>query len=168
MGAAANAAGRARSNDLFRPEALRAQQDAWLGDIHLATPPRRWIVVGLALLFTAHRRLSVPGRVHAPRNGAGHLGAGGGPAQSQRPAIWRRARGVRACRPECPRRSAAVGDRWLGRQRCAGLGRDGRDRAATRRAAVGVWSGDPACRDTRRAEPVAHRLGTAAARLAAG
>ncbi len=53
MGAAANAAGRMPSDDLFRAEALQAQQTRWLGEIHIATPPRRWIVVSVALLFTA-------------------------------------------------------------------------------------------------------------------
>ena len=53
MGAAANATGRAPSDDLFRAEALQAQQTRWLGEIHIATPPRRWIVVSVALLFTA-------------------------------------------------------------------------------------------------------------------
>ncbi|WP_297901618.1 HlyD family efflux transporter periplasmic adaptor subunit [Metallibacterium sp.] len=41
------------SDDLFRAEALQAQQTRWLGEIHIATPPRRWIVVSVALLFTA-------------------------------------------------------------------------------------------------------------------
>ena len=45
MGAAANAAGRMPPDDLFRPEALQAQQTRWLGEIHIATPPRHWIVV---------------------------------------------------------------------------------------------------------------------------
>ena len=38
---------------MFRPQALAAQQTRWLGEIHIATPPRRWIVVSVALLFTA-------------------------------------------------------------------------------------------------------------------
>ncbi len=57
---------------LFRLEALQAKQDAWLGDIHLATPPRRWLVVSVALALTASilaflffghytRRATVPG-----------------------------------------------------------------------------------------------------------
>ncbi len=52
MGAAANTAGSEGNGSLFRAEALRAHQDAWLGEIHIATPPRRWIVVSVALLFT--------------------------------------------------------------------------------------------------------------------
>ncbi|EQD51608.1 secretion protein, HlyD family, partial [mine drainage metagenome] len=57
---------------MFRVEALQAQRDSWLGEIHIATPPRRWIVVSVALLFTAAivaylflgeytRRATVPG-----------------------------------------------------------------------------------------------------------
>lgn len=57
---------------LFRLEALQAQQDAWLGEIHLATPPHRILVMSvalaltaaiLALLFFGHytRRATVPG-----------------------------------------------------------------------------------------------------------
>lgn len=72
MGAAANAAGREGTDSLFRAEAVRAHQDAWLGDIHLATPPRRWIVVSVALILTGAivaylflgeytRRATVPG-----------------------------------------------------------------------------------------------------------
>lgn len=37
---------------LFRAQAVQAKQASWLGEIHIATPPRRWIVVSLALLFT--------------------------------------------------------------------------------------------------------------------
>lgn len=44
--------GSAADAALFRPEALEAQRSSWLGEIHIATPPRRWIVVGAALLFT--------------------------------------------------------------------------------------------------------------------
>lgn len=72
MGAAANAAGMEGTGSLFRAEAVRAHQDAWLGDIHLATPPRRWLVVGTALILTGAivaylflgqytRRATVPG-----------------------------------------------------------------------------------------------------------
>ena len=53
MGAAVNVAGVIGPDSLFRPEALQAQQTRWLGEIHIATPPRRWIVVSVALLFTA-------------------------------------------------------------------------------------------------------------------
>jgi membrane fusion protein len=52
MGAAANTAGSEGTGSLFRAEALRAHQETWLGEIHIATPPRRWIVVSVALLFT--------------------------------------------------------------------------------------------------------------------
>ena len=38
---------------LFRLEALQARQDAWLGEIHLATPPHRLLVVSVALVLTA-------------------------------------------------------------------------------------------------------------------
>jgi membrane fusion protein len=51
--AAGSCAGYGGGSDLFRAEALQAQQTRWLGEIHIATPPRRWIVVSLALLFTA-------------------------------------------------------------------------------------------------------------------
>ena len=53
MGSAAGSVGYGGGGDLFRSEALQAQQTRWLGEIHIATPPRRWIVVSLALLFTA-------------------------------------------------------------------------------------------------------------------
>ena len=53
MGSAAGSVGYGGGGDLFRSEALQAQQTRWLGEIHIATPPRRWIVVSVALLFTA-------------------------------------------------------------------------------------------------------------------
>ncbi|MHB1615742.1 MAG: HlyD family efflux transporter periplasmic adaptor subunit [Metallibacterium sp.] len=53
MGATVNATGINGTDSLFRPEALQAHQNVWLGEIHIATPPRRWIVVSLALLFTS-------------------------------------------------------------------------------------------------------------------
>jgi len=56
MGAAANAAGRAPPDGLFRVEALQAQRDSWLGEIHIATPPRRWIVVCTVIMTGIYRR----------------------------------------------------------------------------------------------------------------
>ncbi len=41
------------SENLFRIEAIKSQQDTWLGDIHLATPPHRGLVMGVSLAFTA-------------------------------------------------------------------------------------------------------------------
>ncbi len=38
---------------LFRLEAIVSQHDTWLGDIHLATPPHRGLVMGVSLAFTA-------------------------------------------------------------------------------------------------------------------
>ncbi len=50
-----SAAGEAKqgSESLFRLEAIKSQQDTWLGDIHLATPPHRGLVMGVSLAFTA-------------------------------------------------------------------------------------------------------------------
>ena len=53
MGSAAGSVGYGGGGDLFRSEALQAHATRWLGEIHIATPPRRWIVVSVALLFTA-------------------------------------------------------------------------------------------------------------------
>ncbi len=52
MGSVVGGVGCGSGMDLFRSEALQAHATRWLGEIHIATPPRRWIVVGLALLFT--------------------------------------------------------------------------------------------------------------------
>ncbi len=50
-----SAAGEAKQypESLFRLEAIKSQHDTWLGDIHLATPPHRGLVMGVSLAFTA-------------------------------------------------------------------------------------------------------------------
>lgn len=128
-------------------------------------------------------------RAGACARGARAVGAGGlaRPGGSQRRGSRARLCPAHADRGELPRPQGPAAGRGLApcadaqgaahgnpdpaacAGQCAGVVARSAGAAATSGpAAVGAWPGDPACRNARHLEPVADRLGTAAAWLAAG